>query len=58
MQKMCARDSTLKTSNVEILEITNLMLSRFAKVNIFFFPTTETVLKRSYKPYGDVSIIS
>lgn len=24
----------------------------------FFFPTTETVLKRSYKPYGDVSIIS
>ena len=55
---MCARDSTLKTSNVEILEITNLMLSRFAKVNIFFFPTTETVLKRSYKSYGDVSIIS
>ena len=55
---MCARDSTLKTSNVEILEITNLMLSRFAKVNIFFSPTTETVLKRSYKPYGDVSIIS
>ena len=40
-----------------ILEITNLMLSRFAKVNIFY-STTETVLKRSYKPYGDVSIIS
>ena len=57
MQKTYARDSTLKTSNVEILEITNLMLSRFAKVNIFY-STTETVLKRSYKPYGDVSIIS